>query len=123
MRRYASASPNIGASTMNERVVGHSPTTKPSSEREGPSFTAALATAAPAYPPINACDELVGRPSHQVIKSQMIAPISPARMTKGVISSRSTNPLPTVLATPVPKVKAETKLKNAAQTTAWNGVS
>jgi hypothetical protein len=31
--------------------------------------------------------------------------------------------LPTVLATPVPKVKAETKLKNAAQTTAWNGVS
>jgi len=27
------------------------------------------------------------------------------------------------LATPVPKVKAATKLKKAAQQTAWNGVS
>ena len=31
-------------------------------------------------------------------------------------------PLPTVLATAVPKLKAETKLKNAAQITACSGV-
>ena len=34
----------------------------------------------------------------------------------------STKPLPIVLATPVPKVDAERKLKNAAHKTAWNGV-
>src|SRR3989338_10109343 len=32
------------------------------------------ATAAPAKPPIKACEELVGRPHHQVIKSQIMAP-------------------------------------------------
>ena len=32
-------------------------------------------------------------------------------------------PEPTVLATAVPKVKAATKLKKAAQMTAWPGVS
>ena len=52
-----------------------------------------------------------------------MAPSRPARITYGVTSARSTNPLPTVLATPVPNVKAETKLKNAAHSTAWNGVS
>jgi len=34
----------------------------------------------------------------------------------------SINPEPIVLATAVPKVKAATKLKNAAQTTPWSGV-
>ena len=36
---------------------------------------------------------------------------------------RSTMPAPTVLATAVPKPKAATKLKNAAQTTALPGES
>src|SRR2546423_920269 len=35
----------------------------------------------------------------------------------------SMRPLPMVLATAVPKVKAATKLKNAAHSTAWPGVS
>ena len=39
------------------------------------------AMAAPAYPPKSACEELVGRPSHQVSRSQAIAPASPARIT------------------------------------------
>src|SRR5438445_11273809 len=34
----------------------------------------AFATAAPAYPPTSACDELVGSPKYQVMRSQMIAP-------------------------------------------------
>src|ERR1039457_5088447 len=36
---------------------------------------------------------------------------------------RSTSPLPTVWATPVPNTKAATKLKNAAHSTAWPGDS
>ncbi len=34
----------------------------------------ALATAAPASPPISACDEDEGMPYHQVIRFQLIAP-------------------------------------------------
>src|SRR5438034_10053880 len=36
----------------------------------------ALVTAAPASPPINACELLEGIPSHHVIKFQQMAPIS-----------------------------------------------
>src|SRR3954469_4376582 len=82
----------------------------------------ALATAAPAYPPINACDELVGRPKYQVIRSHTIAPTNPAKMTLKVTMWMSTSPDPTVLATAVPKAKAATKLKNAAQMTALPGL-
>jgi hypothetical protein len=39
----------------------------------------AFATAAPAYPPNSACDELVGRPQYHVKRSQRIAPVSPAK--------------------------------------------
>ena len=82
----------------------------------------ALATAAPAKPPISAWDELVGSPQAHVIRSQTIAPISPARITHSSTTFVSTTPLPTVLATPTPKPKAATKLKKAAHTTAWSGV-
>src|SRR5260370_33688090 len=79
--------------------------------------------AAPAYPPSRACDELVGNPNHQVSRSHVIAPISPAKITYGVTYLRSIIPVPTVLATPVPMTKAATKLKPPAQITAWAGVS
>ena len=81
----------------------------------------ARATAAPAYPPMSACDELVGSPKYQVIRSQMIAPVRPPKMTANVTMWMSIMPAPTVLATAVPKVKAATKLKNAAQMTALPG--
>src|SRR4051812_42654590 len=81
----------------------------------------ALATAAPAYPPTSACDELVGRPEYQVIRSQMIAPARPARITEKVTILMSIMPAPTVLATAVPNANAATKLKNAAQMTARPG--
>ena len=84
-----------------------------------PAFT----MAAPAKPPMSACDELVGSPQYQVMRSQTIAPMSPARITHWSTTLVSTTPLPTVRATPTPKPKAATKLKNAAHTTAWSGVS
>ena len=41
----------------------------------------ALAIAAPAYPLMIACDELVGRAMSQVMMSQTIAPMSPPQTT------------------------------------------
>src|SRR5829696_2386496 len=82
----------------------------------------ALATPAPAKPPISACDEEVGRPSHQVRKFQATAPTSPAKTTASLTTAGSTV-LPTVLATPVWKTKKAAKLKKAAQMTAMRGVS
>ena len=81
-----------------------------------------FAIAAPAYPPIKACEELLGRPKYQVIIFQAIAPSTPARITVGVTALTSIIPLPTVLATAVPKIKKAMKLKKAAQITANLGV-
>ena len=72
---------------------------------------------------MSACDELVGRPKYQVIRSQTIAPISPAKITAKVTIVTSIMPVPTVFATAVPKANAATKLKNAAQMTALPGDS
>src|SRR4051812_4422763 len=46
----------------------------------------AWAIAAPANPPISVCEELEGIPNHQVNKFQMIAAITPARITTRLIS-------------------------------------
>src|SRR6185503_1107011 len=106
--------PITGATTMKMRVLVQPDTmTAPNP---------ALATAAPAYPPKSACDELVGNPKYHVIRFQMIAPVRPAKMTVNVTTFKSTMPEPTVLATPVPKKKAATKLKKAAHATACSGV-
>ena len=83
----------------------------------------ALAMAAPAYPPMSACDELVGRPTYQVMRSQTMAPTSPEKITASVTELMSIMPEPTVFATAVPNPNAATKLKNAAQITAWPGDS
>jgi hypothetical protein len=72
---------------------------------------------------MRACELLVGRPKYQVIKSHTIAPIKPPKITANVTAFRSIMPLPIVFATAVPNVNAATKLKNAAQTTAWPGES
>src|SRR5829696_2667355 len=82
----------------------------------------ALATPAPAKPPIRACEEEVGSPSHQVKKFQATAPTSPAKTTASLTTAGSTV-LPTVLATPVWNTKKAAKLKKAAQMTAIFGVS
>ena len=80
------------------------------------------ATAAPAKPPISAWEELVGSPAHHVIKSQAIAPTNPHITTLTVTKSGATIPFAIILATAVPKANAATKLKNAAQATAFRGV-
>ena len=83
----------------------------------------ACAIAAPAKPPIKAWEEEEGIPNHQVSRFQIIAATSPANTTGSVINSCFTV-LAIVLATPCSlKIKNATKLKNAAQQTAWNGVS
>ena len=53
--------------------------------------------------------------------SQTTAPTSPARITRVSTADTSIIPLPTVCATAVPKPKAATKLKKAAQATACMG--
>ena len=72
---------------------------------------------------MSACEELVGRPKYQVMRSQMIAPINPPKITPNVTAWMSIIPLPIVFATAVPNPKAATKLKNAAQITACPGES
>src|SRR5262245_51749985 len=83
----------------------------------------ARATAAPAYPPMRACDELVGRPKYHVMRSQAIAPVRPANTTAKVTTFTSIIPAPIVVATAVPNPNAATKLKNAAHATALPGES
>src|SRR4051794_29823382 len=78
------------------------------------------ATAEPTTPPINACDELEGRPNHQVTRFQKIAPISPAKTTVGVIAPASTMPFATTAATESER-NAPAKLRMAANVTATFG--
>jgi hypothetical protein len=81
----------------------------------------ALVTAAPASPPINACELLEGIPSHHVIKFQQMAPISAPNITAASTTSAATIPVPTVWATWRPKNKKAMKLKKAAHITAYCG--
>src|SRR5215216_2282111 len=114
MSRKPRAIPNSGDRTMNRMVFSRLAALR--------TLKPALATPAPAKPPMRACDEEVGRPSHQVRKFQLTAPMSPAKTTASLTTSGSTV-LPTVLATCVWKTRKAMKLKKAAQTTAIRGVS
>src|SRR2546426_11949764 len=77
--------PMNGATTMKTTGFTH-PATRIA---EKPAF----ATAAPPYPPMRAWEDEVGRPPHQVIRSQQMAPSRPARITLASTTERSTNPL------------------------------
>src|SRR4051795_5656746 len=83
---------------------------------EGPEAT----NAAPATPPMSACDELEGSPAHQVARFQAIAPMSPANTTVVVIAPASTMPPATVAAT-WSEMNAPTKFSVAAMRTAARG--
>src|SRR5512143_391802 len=83
----------------------------------------AFATAAPAYPPINACEELDGIPKYHVMMFQMIAPSRPPRMTFGFTMLCSIIPPPIAFATAREPVNAAAKLNTAAQSTAANGLN
>src|SRR5829696_694374 len=114
MSRNPRTIPNSGDSAMNRMVFSRLAAFR--------TLNPALATPAPAKPPIRACEEEVGSPSHQVKKFQATAPTSPAKTTASLTTAGSTV-LPTVLATPVWNTKKAAKLKKAAQMTAIFGVS
>jgi hypothetical protein len=72
---------------------------------------------------MSACEELVGRPKYQVMRSHVMAPNRPEKITAKVTTLMSIIPEPMVFATAVPNPNAATKLKNAAHTTACPGDS
>src|SRR5512132_3859100 len=70
---------------------------------------------------MRAWEEEEGIPKNHVIRFQLIAPMRPPRTTLDVTTFTSISPEPMVFATAVPKTKAATKLKKAAQKTAASG--
>src|SRR5579859_5179598 len=80
----------------------------------------ALTIAAPAKPPKRACDDDVGSASHQVMRSQTMAPIS-AAPTRVRDTTWGSTPLAIPEATFVSKTLKAMKLKTAAHTTAARG--
>src|SRR5438067_10355733 len=69
---------------INASVSGHSPVVEKLSASalwRKPRISPTCAIAAPAYPPMSAWVELVGNLSHHVIRSQVMAPTSPAMST------------------------------------------
>src|SRR6476646_5345847 len=111
----ASRNPTSGDSTMATNVF------------DNPLQTAAeipaLAIPPPTNPPIRACELEDGIPNPQVIRFQTIAPISAAKITCASTMLGSTMPVPMVCATLSPNTMKATKLKNAAQNTAYCGRS
>src|SRR5438093_6579239 len=107
--------PMIGDSTMNRRIFP-----SPFGSR---TVNPECMTAAPARPPMRACEDETGSPSHQVIRFQAMAPVSPPSTTQRSMADGSTTPFPRVVATFTPNPNAATKLKNAAQATAVLGDS
>jgi hypothetical protein len=82
----------------------------------------AATNAAPATPPMSACDELEGSPAYQVRRFQAMAPMRPAKTIVVVTAPASTMPLATVAATSS-EMNAPTKLRTAAIATAARGES
>ena len=115
MSKNASVKPTSGETIMGITTFSRMPA----------HFTVpAAASVAPTNPPIRACDEDDGRPNHQVVRFQTMAPSKAARTTTRLdsVSGSSTIPDPTVWATPVPR-KAPTRFITAAITRAARGVS
>ena len=78
----------------------------------------AFETPAPIKPPTKACDELEGRPHHQVSKFHAMAPPRAPMMTAMSTIFGSMMPLPMVPATCKSKTANAMKLKKAAHSTA-----
>src|SRR5579863_6544687 len=111
----ASRNPITGDSTIASNVLD-----KPlQTAAESP----ALAIPPPTNPPISAWELEEGIPNPQVIRFQTIAPIRAAKITCTSITLGSMIPVPMVWATLSPNTRKATKLKNAAQTTAYCGRS
>src|SRR5829696_8156689 len=111
----ATTKARIGATTAGTRTLPTRPSARMASNP-------AAATAEPTTPPIKACEELEGNPKYQVIRFQVIAPISPAKTIVGVITAASTTSLATVAATEI-EMKAPTKLRIEAKAIATCGLA
>ena len=85
-------------------------------------FNPPAINAEPTKPPMSAWLLEEGRPKYQVIKSQTIAPIRPAKITSTVAISGLIIPFPTVVAIAVPNTNGPTKLAAVAMLTAYNGL-
>jgi hypothetical protein len=81
----------------------------------------APATAAPTNPPVRVCEELEGRPNHQVRRFQRIAATKAEAITVRLTTSGLITLLPIVWATFRGKIRNAIKLKNAAMPTAAIG--
>ena len=78
------------------------------------------ASVAPTTPPIRACEDDDGNPSHHVTRFQAIAPIRPANTVSSVTEPASTMPVAIVAATDSDR-KAPRKLRLEAMITAIRG--
>src|SRR4051795_653001 len=78
------------------------------------------ASVAPTIPPISACEEDEGSPTHHVARFQAIAPIRPANTMGGVMTFESTMPVAIVAAT-WSDMNAPTKFSVADIATAVRG--
>src|SRR3954449_2051276 len=78
------------------------------------------ASVAPTIPPISACEDDEGSPSHHVARFQAIAPTSPAKTVNSVTDADSTIPDAIVAATASDR-KAPAKFRLAAIATATRG--
>jgi hypothetical protein len=111
--RYDNTIPTIGDMKIKRTIFNIPLKTK--------ALVPALIKVAPINPPTKVCEELDGKPNHQVIRFQVIAATSAAAITVKFITSGFTTPLPIVVATCKLNTNTATKLKKAANKTALNG--
>jgi hypothetical protein len=76
---------------------------------------------APKIPPMSAWEELLGKPSHQVSRSQIMALRSAATITFELMAVASTTSCPMVVATATPKTNGPMKFATAVVPRAMRG--
>ena len=113
MPRPPTAKARTGATKAGMMTFSTRPETTMASAR-------AATSAEPTTPPMSAWDELEGSPKYQVTRFHVMAPISPANTTVGVMNSALTMPLAMVAAT-ASEMNAPTKFRIAAIVTATRG--
>src|SRR5205809_1031362 len=116
-RRRRKAAPNAIAGAASAGI-----TTLCASPCQSTPFSPDCTSAAPTKPPISACDELEGKPNHQVSRFQAIAPSNAAKIVCCVARFASISPLATFFATAV-VTNAPARFATDAINTAIRGVT
>src|SRR5262245_2855428 len=114
-RPNATTKPSAGETTMKTSVS--------STPLNTIAFRPPATNAEPTKPPISAWLLEDGSPKYQVIRSHIMAPMSPASITYTVENSGCMIPLPTVAAIAVPNINGPAKFETAAMLTAYNGLN